>query len=194
MRCCGMMFIWKEGYIDVCRTVAEVENNEFYTQNSRTLRRRKYAIKDIPKSNEDRIVALDPDGVAFFNELPHRSRYVFTLEDDHRPTLDSINFLTPGQYVYRHRKVLTDLNYTLPEPERVPLLSPHKCRHTYATTLLENGANLRAIQTLLGHADVSTTEIYTHVDIAALKESVSVLKYDTPADLEEKKRKKLTAI
>jgi integrase/recombinase XerD len=92
---------------------------------------------------------------------------------DHTPR-DSL-WLFPGGKKHLSRVRLFQIVRTMAadagiSPERV---SPHVLRHAFATHLLSGGADLRVLQTLLGHADIATTQIYTHVDSARLVELVN---------------------
>lgn len=120
------------------------------------------------KGNKQRLVPLSPRAV---KEL--RLWFADRCQLDIRPGEEDYVFLSIRRR--RHLSRITVFHFIRLYAEAAGILktiSPHTFRHTFATHLLEGGANLRAIQAMLGHADISTTEIYTHIDRRFLREQV----------------------
>lgn len=124
-------------------------------------------LRVVGKGNKERLVPISDRAV---------SELGFWFDDRHQMTIK------PGEedYVFLNRRghhltrtMILIMVKRLGEAAGIrKTISPHTLRHSFATALLRGGADLRVIQVLLGHADIGTTEIYTHMDDALLREEV----------------------
>jgi integrase/recombinase XerD len=110
------------------------------------------------KGDKERVVPLGAPAIAAIEEyLKHGRPQSPTRQSDHRLFLSERGRPLSRQWIWRLVKA-SDAN-----------ASPHKLRHSCATHMVEHGADLRSVQILLGHADIATTQVYTHVALGRLK-------------------------
>lgn len=126
------------------------------------------------KGGKERMVPLSPPArEALAAWLTERDKSDALRETNGQPPS---RFLFPSRgklgHLTRHRFYLLIKELAVTGGVSPDKVTPHTLRHAFATHLLANGADLRAIQALLGHADIATTEIYTHVLDARLQELV----------------------
>ncbi len=118
------------------------------------------------KGSKERIVPLGREAIKWLEYYINESRQQLVKKGK---TTDRIFLNYRGEAISR-KGVWKILKQVASEANLTKSVSPHTLRHSFATHLLEGGADLRAVQQMLGHSDISTTQIYTHLDRTYLKE------------------------
>ncbi|RHM63647.1 site-specific tyrosine recombinase XerD [Coprobacillus sp. AF33-1AC] len=127
-------------------------------------------LKVIGKGDKERIVPINN----YVSQIIHK--YIVDYRNPFLQFEDNpLLFFNNKKQMISRRSFYNTLRKIAKEAGITKNVSPHTLRHSYATHLLENGADLRSIQELLGHSDISTTTIYTHVSNSKLKEDYNKL-------------------
>ena len=122
-------------------------------------------VRVIGKGNKERIVPVGEQALQCLREY-------LAIRGSVKP-VDNAIFLNRFGHRLNERTVQLDLKQRAQEQDISGDVTPHKLRHAFATSLLSNGADLRLVQEMLGHSRITTTQIYTHVDIKRLQQVVA---------------------
>ncbi len=125
-------------------------------------------VRVIGKGNKERLVPMSPSVEEEITHYRTHSR----LDVPVQPGNEKIVFLNRRGARLTRVMIFTIIKRTAERAGITKSVSPHTFRHSFATHLLEGGANLRAIQEMLGHESITTTEIYTHLDERFLREAI----------------------
>ncbi len=120
------------------------------------------------KGSKERIVPMSPVAADMIQEYLHGSRTEVKI----KPGEEGILFLNRRGHRLTRQMIFTIVRRLAEAAGVTKTISPHTMRHSFATHLLEGGANLLSIQQMLGHESVATTEIYIHLDTSHLREEI----------------------
>jgi len=123
-------------------------------------------IRVLGKGNKERIVPIGSSAVSWINEYLQKSRPLM----ESKAKSGNIVFLNSRGTKLSRMSVWKIVDRYSKEAGVEKEVHPHTFRHSFATHLLEGGADLRAVQEMLGHSDISTTQIYTHIDREYIKQ------------------------
>ena len=121
-------------------------------------------VRVLGKGNKERIVPITESFTERINLFKTR-----LIEAGHNPTATSFVFLSEDGKPFGLRTLRNDIQHLLREIGWEGKASPHVLRHSFATHLLENGAEIMSVKEMLGHSSISTTQVYTHVNAERLR-------------------------
>ncbi|MFO7878694.1 MAG: site-specific tyrosine recombinase XerD [Bacteroidota bacterium] len=124
------------------------------------------------KGDKERLVPVNPQALTAMKHYLQGHRRELEMQGKIKKPAEDMVFLTSNGGVISRIMIFNIIKKAAADSGLTKQISPHSLRHSFATHLIEGGADLRAVQEMLGHASITTTEIYTHLDRLYLRENI----------------------